>query len=79
MVELLLGVGFDTCLPVLDLLILELAEALADRGVELIDVLVLFTILDGLAQQAEPVHGLLYALVQPVRPGKRACNGWEVA
>ena len=62
LVELVLGVLFDTTLPLIDLGRVELVEVLAKRVVELVDVLVLFAVLKGLREALQALHWILDTL-----------------
>ena len=48
LIEFVLSAFLNTLLPLLDLKIFELAEILAKRGIELLNIFVLFSVLNGL-------------------------------
>jgi hypothetical protein len=62
----------------LDLKVFELSKVLAERSVELLNILVLLSVLDGLRETRETLHGLLDSLVEPVSPVQGTGNRWQI-
>mmetsp|Transcript_20734 Transcript_20734/g.31851 ORF Transcript_20734/g.31851 Transcript_20734/m.31851 type:complete len:572 (-) Transcript_20734:732-2447(-) len=78
LVELVFSVLFNTLLPLLDLHVVVLLQVLAEGGVQLLHVLVLFAVLDGLAQERQLVHGFADTLNQTLGPVQGTGDGRQV-
>jgi len=78
LVELLLSGFFDSSLPLLNLLVLELSEVLAQGSVKLLNILVLLAILNALRKLRKALHGLLNSLIETVSPVEGTGNRWQV-
>jgi hypothetical protein len=79
LVELFVGVLFNTSFPLADLLVIELLKVLDERVVELLDVFVLFTLENGSGELAKTFHWVGNTLVETLGPVKSTSNGGSVA
>jgi len=78
LVEFLFSGFFNTRLPLLDLLVLELSEIFAQRCIELLNILILFAVLNALRKLRKALHWLLDSLIETVGPVKGTRNGRQV-
>ena len=78
LIEFVLSAFLNTLLPLLDLKIFELAEILAKRGIELLNIFVLFSVLNGLRKSRKSLHWLLDSLIETIGPVKSTSNRWKV-
>jgi len=78
LVEFLFSGFFNTRLPLLDLLVLELSEILAQRCIKLLNILILFAVLNALRKLRKALHWLLNSLIETVGPVECTGNGRQV-
>ncbi len=78
LVEFLFSGLFNTSFPLLNLLVFELSQVLAKRGIKLLDILILFTILNGLRELGKTLHWLLNSLIETVSPVESTRDRWQV-